>query len=91
MEKSNNIVSLAGTKRGLKNRARLRNKMNRVENHIQFLYKNISSGKMTMDLDKLSTKTVINKLTGKPETSNRSHKETKYIIDRLVSLQEKNK
>ena len=76
MRKSNNKISQLGTKRASKNLARLANKKNAVDQHIKFLYRNISSGKMTMDLNKLA--------------DGRNAKETKYIIDVLVSMQERN-
>jgi hypothetical protein len=69
---------------------KLRKRKN-MDNHIKFLYNRISAGKMTFDFEKIKYKKKISKLTGKEELSLRTEKEIKYIIDRLVSLQELNK
>ena len=69
MRKSNNAVSLRGIKRANKNLHRKHNQMVKLERHVDFLYRILQAH--PMDLDKLST--------------NRNPKETKLIIDKLVS------
>lgn len=85
MQKSSVKVSQQGIRRAEKNKIRLQNRKAKMDNHVDFLYKAISSGKITLDFDKLMAKQV------GENTIYRNHKDTKYIIDRLVSLQELNK
>ena len=69
MKKSNNKVSLQGVKRANKNLKRKQKKMAELEKHVDFLYKVLQA--YPMDLNKLS--------------HNRTTKEEKLIIDKLVS------
>ena len=84
MRKSNKKFSMQGMKRAQKNLARKSLRQAELETHISFLY-NILQG-TTLDFNKLEYKTAINKLTGEQEKVYRNPKQTKYIINRLVSM-----
>jgi hypothetical protein len=83
MRKSNNSISLQGIKRYNKNLKRKQRNNEKLDKHVDFLYKVLQSH--TLDFDKLETKMVQSKITGSMETTYRNPKETKLIIDKLVS------
>lgn len=83
MRKSNNSISLQGIKRYNKNFKRKQRNNEKLDKHVDFLYKVLQSH--TLDFDKLETKMVQSKITGSMEKTHRNPKETKLIIDKLVS------
>ena len=70
--------------RAEKKLVRKQRKRKELKNHVEWLETIVKAGK-DLDVDKLSTKTVESKLTGKKENTSRDRKQTKLIIDRLVS------
>ena len=84
MKKNNNKVSQHSIKRA-DAQVRRKNRINyKINSHVKWLEHIVYAGEK-LDMDKLWTKTVISKLTGKLEKLNRSPKEVKLIIDKLVS------
>jgi chromosome condensin MukBEF MukE localization factor len=82
MKKNNNIVSQNKIKRAVKNKLRNQRNQEKLENHIQFLYK--LSKTQQVNIEKISAYTRYG------VEMQRSPKEVQYIINRLVSLQETN-
>lgn len=84
MKKNNNKISKHKIKRA-DAKVRRKNRIDyKIDAHVEWLEHIVYAGKQ-LDMDKLWTKTVVNKLTGEPEKVNRSSKEVKLIIDKLVS------
>jgi hypothetical protein len=84
MKKNNNKVSQHKIKRAehvLRRKQRLNAK---IEAHVEWLYTLIMAGK-ELDMEKLMYKTVISKLTGKPEQVRRNEKTVKLILAKLTS------
>jgi hypothetical protein len=82
MKKNNNTVSQHKIKRAIKNKLRKQRNQAKLEKHIQFLYKLSKSHQIS--IEKISTYTKYG------VEMQRSPKEVQYVINRLVSLQEKN-
>jgi len=89
MNKNNNSVSQNKIKRAVKNKARKQRRLAEVEKHIAFLY-NLSKSHQ-INLEKVSSYQVYSKYFNQTMTFSRTPKQVKYIIDKLVSLQEANK
>lgn len=89
MNKNNNVISQSKIKRAIKNKARKQRRQEELEKHIQFLY-NLSKTHQ-INMDKISSYQKYSKYLNDTMTFSRSPKQVRYIIDRLVSLQEANK
>jgi hypothetical protein len=84
MKKSNNKVSQHKIKRAQKVLSRKQRLDAKIEAHVEWLYTLIMAGK-ELDMEKLMYKTVISKLTGKPEQVRRNEKTVKLILAKLTS------
>jgi hypothetical protein len=84
MRKTNKKVSQHKEKRYFKNLARKKRQSARLDNHVNWLDTLMKAGK-DLDMDRLSTYKIISKLTGNEEVVARNPKQTKLIIDKLVS------
>lgn len=72
------------TSRANKSLSRKQRKRKELKNHIAWLEAIVKAGK-DLDVNLLSTKKTTSKLTGEQEVVSRDRKQTKLIIDKLVS------
>ena len=84
MKKNNNKVSQHKIKRAQKVLRRKQRMNSQIEEQVDWLYTLVMAGK-EIDMDKLMYKTVVSKLTGKPEQVLRNQKTVKLILAKLTS------
>ena len=73
-----------------KNQKRMKNKIKKMNNHVNWLYQLAEAG-VKIDMDRLMSKKIYNKYYNREDIVAKSHKDVKYVIDRLVSREAKNK
>jgi hypothetical protein len=83
MQKSNS-KAIAGSKRGLKVKARSARKIDNLINHATWLEHMVYAG-VEIDMDKLMTKKVYNSYFDREDIVARNTSDVRFIINRLVS------
>ena len=84
MKKNNKKISQARAKRAQKNLARKKRREAETEDHVNWLDTIVHAGQ-EFDLDKLMTKKTTDVISGEEQTVVSDKKDTKRIIDKLVS------
>jgi hypothetical protein len=82
--KRTNSKAVAGSKRGLKVKARNARKREKLINHATWLEHMVYAG-VEIDMDKLMTKKVFSKYFNREDIVARNQADVKFIIARLVS------
>lgn len=90
MKKNNNEISQHNIKRAKSVIFRKQRKNTEIEAHVDWLYTLVMAGK-EIDMDKIMYRTVVSKMTGKPEQVLRNQKTVKLILEKLVSKSNQNR
>ena len=89
MKKNNNSMSQHSIKRAEKNKSRSVRKHDKLESHINFLYR--LSKSYPIDIEKIANYTRYSNYFKTDLNLTRSRKEVQYIMNKLISMQEANK